>query len=102
MTEEKVHKLELDITTHGEKIGNIVSRLDAQAYEAKERHDKLESMIAKLPDEDKIYRMFSEENKQTAQGLTGRINKIEGNQKYVVGFSAGLGLAINYIVHLFK
>lgn len=100
--EQKIHKLELDITTHGEKIGNIVQRLDSQALDAKERHEKLESMIAKLPDEDKIYRMFSEENKQTAYGLTGRINKIEGNQKYIVGLGAGFGIAIEYLLNVFK
>jgi hypothetical protein len=77
LTEDDIKDLRLEARTNTGTITHISERMDSYHHDNKQRFTKIEEMLAKLPTEDKIYRMFSEESKQTAQGMMRHIERVD-------------------------
>lgn len=76
--------------------------LELQSSLTSQKVVDIQAKVEEMPTRDETKLMFIEETRKLIDGFGARINKIEGNQKYVVGFGAGVGVVINYIIHLFK
>jgi len=84
MVEERLHKVETQIALNSQHLNSIANKVED------------------MPTKDETKLMFIEETRKLIDGMGTRITKVEGNQKYVAGFGAGIGLALDYIIHLFK
>lgn len=112
INEKEFGEFKLETRTNTGNINHIGERMDSYHHDSKQRFDKIEALIADLPTESQIYRMFSEEAHKLAEGLikkdeeqdvkitdlTQEITIIANNQKwYALGFGT-LGTLIGGIL----
>jgi hypothetical protein len=82
--EKEFNDNRLETRTNTGAIAHIVERMGSFHHDNKQRFDKIDSkfdefknLLAQMPTEDKIYRMFSEESKQTALGIMRHIERVD-------------------------
>lgn len=81
-----------------------LNKLEIQGAVNQERYETLVNKIDDMPEAivNKVRLIMIDEARKTSDGLGIRIDKIEGKLKYVAGFGAGIGLALNYLFHLLR
>jgi formyltetrahydrofolate synthetase len=111
--EEKLSDLKLKTATHELKIEEIVRRIESYHHDHKQEVKYIKTLLEGLPNEDKIFRMFSEEGRKLAEGLIKRDDKQEIDidnlkDKYTevdkrisnnsMGWKIGTGIMASYFI----
>lgn len=77
LDDKEFNDLALKVNTNSNDINNINFRMDSYHHDSKQRFDKIDRLLMALPTEDKIFRMFVEESRKVAAGLTKRDDEQE-------------------------